>query len=212
MFMAELLGEALQAVAALDVSTYQSTRASLQAASDARQKQFREAEIPPEYRDIFGLESAQTDIKIDDIFKAPNFCHTTRLPAEIRYKGILTNHPPGDMFNFTDTGISQAQADSTPNLSEEFSIVVDAKSRQAWCTEVHLNMDYKDFFYLNQQDGLKKIVLPNDRELAEYGRGQEMKGLVAACYGMCNCFVMMRDMKRYCTEKQFLFLACRSIL
>jgi hypothetical protein len=122
------------------------------------------------------------DIDLDHVFKTPCFCHTAKVPAEIRHKGILTEGPARDMFSY-ESGISQKEADSSPNPSEFMSLVRDDSSRQE-CS-VMLNIDHKDFFYVHQRDGWRKLLLPNDAEIAEYGTGQPLRGLVAVCFQLC---------------------------
>ena len=180
-FLAEALQEAIDDIVNNNPSTYHLLRAELKVNSDTLYEKFKKAELPEEAEQTFN--DGHGDIKMEDVYKSPNFCHTARLPAEIRHKGILTESPPGDMFHYVD-GVSIRDAEKTPNDSDLLRLVRDDGNRQK--CEARLNMDYKDFFYVNQKDGFKKLVLPNDRELEEYGsEGQELKGLVAICLAVC---------------------------
>jgi hypothetical protein len=48
------------------------------------------------------------------------------------------------------------------------------------------NVDHIDYFYVNDQDGWKKLVLPNDAEIKECSRGQELRGLITVCFAYNN--------------------------
>jgi len=75
-------------------------------------------------------------------------------------------------------------ADEMEAEGELMRLVYDSDSRQN--CEVPLQMDYKDFFYVKQQEGWKKLVLPNDAELKEYGTGEPFRGIIATCLLACG--------------------------
>lgn len=134
--------------------------------------------------DLFeSLLKERGDIQLDHILKFPCFCHTARVPAEIRHKGILTGAPPGDLFHY-DEGVLERIGRNDENDSELMWLVQDPTTRQQ-CDAV-LNLDNKDYFIVKGMDGTKKLVLPNDAEVAEYGRGEPPIGLIAMCLSVCD--------------------------
>jgi len=175
----EILGDALKT---LETTTVDLTelRQQLQSDIDVNYEKLKDAQLPQSAEKFMENRS---DINLDDIYKTPNFCHTARLPAEIRHTGILTGSAPGDAFHFQD-GISEQEAQNTPNDSEFMRLVRDDGSRQQ-CNAT-LNIDHKDYFFVTDKDGWKKLVVPNDAELAEYGRGQQLRGLIALCFKVCD--------------------------
>jgi hypothetical protein len=179
LFLVEMIGDALDEISKASAFNYDQVIRELEEEDDANYKQAQNSILPQ------GLSKETMeepgDINLEDVFKTPNFCHTARVPAESRHKGILLEGPPGDLFNYQQ-GVSEAEALS-PNDSELFRLVRDDGSRQK--CEVQLNIDAKDFFYVNDQDGWKKLVLPNDAELKEYSRGQKLRGLIAVCFAVC---------------------------
>jgi len=51
---------------------------------------------------------------------------------------------------------------------------------------VPLNMDYKDHFFLSHADGEKELLLPNSREVQEYGTNEPKKGVIIFCHSGCD--------------------------
>jgi hypothetical protein len=45
-----------------------------------------------------------------------------------------------------------------------------------------------DFFFVKVGDGWKKMVLPNDAEVREYGNGQPLQGIVSLRFTGCGEF------------------------
>lgn len=144
---------------------------------------FIKADLPDLAYSMFEEPTVANEIDLISVFKAPCFCHTAKVPAEIRHKGILTQTEPGNLFNYTE-GISLFEADSQLNNFDYMRLVREDGSRQK-CDEVRLNIDHKDFFYVSEREGWKKLVVPNDAEMAEYGTEQPLRGLVAVCLTQC---------------------------
>lgn len=178
LFLTEIVGDALQFL-----------KDTTKGLEDLRQDLIREENDRynllttsplPSYFD--NLVKQRGDIQLEHILKSPNFCHTARVPAEIRHKGILTGGLPGDLFHY-DEGITEGKA-RDENDSEFMWLVQDPTTRQK--CDITLNVDNKDYFYVKGIDGTKKLILPNDAELAEYGTGQKPVGLIAMCFSVCD--------------------------
>jgi hypothetical protein len=94
----------------------------------------------PEYLTRF-LEPESLDDFVLEIFaKGPNFCHTAKLPAEIRHLGILTESNLTGFFTY-DRGIGQKEADSSVNAYDFMRLVYDEAERSD--CPVTTIMDYK---------------------------------------------------------------------
>ena len=120
--------------------------------------------------------------------KSPNFCHTARLPAEIRHKGILTETNETGFTTYYK-GIGKKEADQNPNDSEFMRLVFDDDERYE--CPVYEYLDFKDFFYVNDKDASsKKLIIPNDAEIQEYSgivsNYKELKGIFAVCLKSCD--------------------------
>ena len=179
LFLTELVGDALQYL--------KETTKSLE---DLREDLFREenerynlltaSPVPSFFED---LVNDRGDLQLEHIFKYPSFCHTARVPAKIRHKGILTGGAPGDLFHY-DEGVPEGKARDLVNDSEFMWLVQDPTTRQK--CDIPLNLDNKDYFYVKGADGIKKLILPNDAEVAEYGTDQKPVGLIAMCLSVCD--------------------------
>lgn len=182
LFLVEVLEDAIKELQSQE-SDPQTLLSSLVDKDDESYKSFFKADLPGLAFSIFGEATVANVIDLETVFKAPCFCHTAKVPAEIRHKGILTQTEPGNLFNYTE-GISVFEADTELNNFDYMRLVREDGSRQK-CDEVKLNIDHKDFFYVSEQEGWKKLVVPNDAERAEYGTGQPLRGLVAVCFTQC---------------------------
>jgi hypothetical protein len=181
LFLVEILGDALNDISSASALNYDQVIRDLEEEDDANYKQAQNSALPPGAEDIM---KDLDGINLEDVYKTPNFCHTARVPAEIRHKGILLEGPPGDVLTYQQ-GISDAEAHQSHNIDSEFNsefmvLVRDDSTRQT-CGAL-VNLDHRDYFYVNDQDGWKKLVLPNDAEIKEYSRGQELRGLIAVCF------------------------------
>jgi hypothetical protein len=122
-------------------------------------------------------------IDLDVIFRRRPFCRTARLPAESRYKGIMTDSDKKGVMTY-DKGVGWQEAVSQVSSSEQMPLVYIENERQV--CELPLNQDYQDFWFIRQQDAWQSITLPNDKELAAYGSGEKLVGLVLVCHVSCS--------------------------
>jgi hypothetical protein len=139
----------------------------------------------PKYFEKFGPGSEETRVINTTLYGIePNFCHTAKLPAEIRHKGILTESSQTG-FLTCDKGMSRHSADDTANDSELMRLVYDEDER--YDCPVATLLDFKDYFYLHQREEWKKLILPNDAELKEYGSPDHvLKGMILMCFKLCD--------------------------
>lgn len=155
----------------------------LKAEEDSEYQELLNSVIPKELKK-FLLPDDVGKVNITLFGKGKSFCHTAKLPAEIRHKGVLTE---SNQTGFTtyDKGMPLREADSSVNDGELMRLVYDESDR--FDCPVTTIMDYKDFFYLHERDQWKKLILPNDSEMREYGSpGQELQGMILMCYKLCD--------------------------
>lgn len=128
-------------------------------------------------------ETGSDGLDLDLVFKGRSVCHTALLPAETRFRGILTE---STQIGFTsyDKGIGRRKADASPNDSDLARLVYDVDARQQ--CPVELNVDYKDYFFVRFEEGRKKIVLPNDTERKIYGGSSPLSGVVGISLATCS--------------------------
>jgi hypothetical protein len=155
-----------------------------------------------------------TDFDLESFFKDQSFCHTAVLPAEIRFKGLLTENltTAGTILDQSyDTGVSWSDITSaeSPNkrtarepapykdpLHEEkdgkMRLIQDDGQRQN-CEE-HLNLDYKDWFHAGSVADWQTLVLPNDLEKRYYNEfdAKNSKGYILACLSRVSLTVLFR--------------------
>jgi len=132
-----------------------------------------------------------TDIPNEVIYKKPNFCHTAKLPSQIRFKGILTevemkeDYKKYDNENF-DKGFSVNEIKYTENDPEKpMPLAFAPEIYQGFCTKHTLQIDHPDFFVANSYP--TKILLPNPSEVAEYGiQPKELQGYITMCTALCG--------------------------
>jgi hypothetical protein len=112
-----------------------------------------------------------------------NYCHTARLPAEIRFKGILSKSP-GKVADSFFQGISMKEVEQSPAENDQMRLVYSEEERQD--CNVTLNVDFHDFFYTSSaEDDGSVLILPNDEELKEYGQNKVVQGVLAICFAQC---------------------------
>lgn len=126
------------------------------------------------------------DVPIDIFYKAPNYCHTARLPAEIRALGILTGDVDPtrlDDRNGADTELNLAYLDEvTP---KQMPLVYDKGQRQA--CRLTVQNDYKDFFFASgKYNDYASVTVPTDSEIGAYGKIPQLKGLIMVCPAACG--------------------------
>jgi hypothetical protein len=124
------------------------------------------------------------DLKKEIIFGKTAMCHTGILPAEIRHLGLLSVTSRKKGFYDFEPAMLRSVADSQENPTDEMRLVMDDNSRQV-CDEI-LEMDYKDYFYLSQKEGKKKLALPNMREKKYYKSTRQLEGIIMLCFGLCS--------------------------
>jgi len=162
LFLVELLHDALQDIQqaelenkdtlTLQVELIEQETADYQRViddSDSELPQYSKSYHPDE---PFGEELRQL------YYKEPNFCHIALLPSEIRYKGILTETEPVDMFNLPD-GPNATQNGDTPYEGDQMRLVGDESTRQTpndvfntISCPVPLNQDHPDFFLVSNRE------------------------------------------------------------
>lgn len=185
-FLVEVMHDALKEISDrnMDPSTLFK---ELKAHEDADHKVFMDAQVPDEpFRKLVDDVSDRAGIDIALLAKGHNYCHTARLPSEIRHKGILTAHTA---FGY-DKGISRKEANNFTDAEGRMRLVRSENDQQEdWqqddCKNVTLKLDYSDYFYANTRDGMKFITLPNDAEKLEYGNDKTLQGLLAICFAAC---------------------------
>lgn len=181
-FLIEVLNDALNELASTADSDPIKLFKKLKAADDVDYAEFVNAPVPENLRKIMpDLKLETMDLNL--LVKGHNFCHTARLPAESRHKGILTESAETGFFTY-DKGVELKEAATTANEGELMRLVYTGEDRQI--CPVRTNMDYKDYFYVNSNDDWKKMILPNDAELNEYGNGQPLQGIIMMCFTLCT--------------------------
>jgi hypothetical protein len=143
------------------------------------------------------------DFNSTHIIGGPNYCHTTKLPAEIRYLGILTETTTQIGSTEYDKGTdvetlvktiynSNDKSNQNRNTSHSMMLSYDKADRQK--CPISTNEDYKDFFYVGANTGWQQLTLPNRFEQNAYNSGilslststtPLLKGYVAMCLTLC---------------------------
>lgn len=129
-------------------------------------------------------------------YTAPNYCHIALLPSEIRYRGILDEHPTPPVFvdrlaavtspadfapalvrnpweaslTLDDDGTAAIRNATSSSSDDEMLLLGDPDTRQTDCP-IPLNVDHQDFFFVPERDGWRHVQLPNRREVDAYGNG-----------------------------------------
>jgi hypothetical protein len=180
LFLTDVLEDALNKLTQSTLKDPLAFLAKLQAEEDAEYAQFFKAELPS----IATGFPVPDDVDRELIFKSPNFCHTGRLPADTRHRGILTESSKVGVETF-DMCVYKSEADRTENPSEFMRLVCDDNTRQD--CPISVGMDYKDYFYVNEKEGWKKLLIPNDAEKAAYGTVKpRLQGVLAICMVGCS--------------------------
>ncbi|CAB9503273.1 expressed unknown protein [Seminavis robusta] len=148
------------------------------------------------------------DISVESFLKEPSFCHSALLPAEIRFKGLLTE-------NFTNVGTIMDQSyedgassgavfqienpsfrsgkepapyeDPRPERNNGLMRLVREDNGRQQCEE-YVNLDYKDYFYVGSVTDWQTLVLPNKSEKNYYKEfdAAKSKGWILACLTRCD--------------------------
>jgi hypothetical protein len=150
----------------------------LRAEEDADFKLFMSSDLPKTSAGLRIPEGVDREL----VFRGPNFCHTARLPAEIRHLGILTESSMVGEDSY-DKGMTIKTASSfTGNGS--MPLAFEPGDRQS-CEEP-LNKDYKDAFFVYSHGGWNQLTLPNDAEMKTYGTGAPLRGIISICFTGCS--------------------------
>jgi hypothetical protein len=146
----------------------------LQAEEDADFRKFTSASLPVQSRGV----RLPSDVDRELFFRGQSFCHTARLPAEIRHLGILTESSKVGEDSY-DKGLNKANV--RLEINGTMPLVYDKGERQGCATPA--NKDYKDYFLLRPSNsaGWSHLTLPNDAEMKAYGTGTPLRGIVALC-------------------------------
>ena len=130
-----------------------------------------------------------------------SFCHIARLPAEIRFRGLLTEN-----FNLTtinsnierrlddgyyedDVLAKEARGipfvNDDPKRKDDFVLV---HVSQEYCPEEPTYLDRKDAFFLSSLHGWRSVILPNDSEAQFYNEfdATKARGWVQICPAGCK--------------------------
>jgi hypothetical protein len=185
LFVVEILDDALKELVSLSDEDPDTLLSQLLVAEDADYAAFeREPVQSSMFQEIYP-PSGQDGFDLELFVKGHNFCHTAKLPAEIRFKGILTESNQTGFYTY-DHGIEVGQAKSTNSTTDLMRLTyTDADRRDRECP-IDTILDFKDYFYVDDREGWKKLVVPNDAALKEYGNGQPLQGLVVLCFAICE--------------------------
>ena len=128
----------------------------------------------------------QHDVTLETLYKSPNYCHTARLAAETRAKGILTGRTDLAQEGTYDQGIELRTA-LPQSTTKEMPLVYDIATRQS--CKIQVQNDFKDFFLVSSRyTDFASLTLPTDSEIAAYGGNPAptLKGVIAVCGAACG--------------------------
>lgn len=151
---------------------------------DKDYEMFLSSTIPLESPSVTGFFNASISSRIDPMvfFRDHVLCRTSLLPAESRYKGYVSEEQPLAHDEY-DKGIARNIIDKLP-ANGKLRIAYDRELRQEWCPTT-LMIDFKDYFYVSQNDGLVSTIFPNNAELEAYSPW-EPKGVLIICFMQCS--------------------------
>jgi len=184
LFLVEVIGDALEAIPA-DPADQIFTLNDLIAQENADHQRLLDSDVPPLSEEWDTPDPDKREIR-RLFYKERNMCHLALLPAQIRYKGILTESTPTSVFDLeNDKGLLLSnKVRKQPNEGDELRLVGDIETRQK--CEVTLNVDHQDYFYIDGSEGWKGLTLPNTAEMGEYRSDREpFRGLIYVCYVGC---------------------------
>ena len=139
-------------------------------------------------------------------FKNFFFCHTAILPAEIRFRGLLTDNldATGSIEEVTyDQGIrfSKIKAEECsdnesrapvpvlhPNSDNVQQMLIGAGDEDYEDCEETTHHDHKDYFYISSVEDWRTLTIPNDAEKEYYTEfnTEQTKGWIILCMGNCE--------------------------
>ncbi|KAL7581676.1 hypothetical protein ACA910_022223 [Epithemia clementina (nom. ined.)] len=130
--------------------------------------------------------NAIPDIANEVVYWSPNFCHTARVPSEIRYQGLLTESQLKGGYHNYDHGLELSQVLTKAN--DQMPLSWDPDLYQLFCKNYEIVIDHEDFFVVNSL-GWSSLLLPNPLEKAYYGDAlgsQPLLGYIAICLAQCG--------------------------
>jgi hypothetical protein len=122
------------------------------------------------------------------LYRRQNYCHTAALPAESRYRGVLTDQldDPPNRSSFDEVGPNcaawPAEAEGLPFDAADDSMRLVCDSRYRKFCDVPISLDHRDYFYVGYREsgavaaaaaggggGWKHVTLPTESERTFYG-------------------------------------------
>lgn len=198
LYLTEILSDALGDIQATKEDDYEDFLTTLMSVQESDLTKLRESAVLSSF--TASLEKAfreTNDTKLlEDLYKSPTYCHTARMPSELRLRGILTDSTPGRVFNTTAYPKGLTQSTARRGTDEELELPAGAMrltqgrprqplSNTTLCTDQRvLPRDTRDFFLVDEGQGWRGVALPTDREVQTFG-AKQLKGLVAICLTPC---------------------------
>mmetsp|Transcript_25472 Transcript_25472/g.70344 ORF Transcript_25472/g.70344 Transcript_25472/m.70344 type:complete len:319 (-) Transcript_25472:162-1118(-) len=175
-FLIEVLDDALSAIGA-----YASDPETLLETLRRQEQQFFSNFFPKNYSTKWPFPMLPTGESIDAIYKRPNYCSIARLPAQIRYAGILTGYSGNYIDSSYDRGTNQTDQ-SVFSAHEEVQLMWTESNYQTHCKKDLLEIDHTDWFLGATKNSSPKMILPTDSEIAAYGNHVEsLVGYIFIC-------------------------------
>lgn len=119
--------------------------------------------------------------------RSKGFCRTSLLPNEARYNGLVTgkyqpsNYLYAGKTDYEDEGFDmKTLPDPEPdNNSTELMLVYNTKGSRSACSEA--NIDFKDLYYVREEDHWVTTTIPNDAEKIYFNVGDNIDGVIMLC-------------------------------
>jgi hypothetical protein len=185
LFIIEMLNDALIELLARSDEDPATLLSQLLSEENVDYASFERAEVPSIFQKLLP-PSGQDGFDMDLLIKRHNFCHTARAPSEIRFKGIIAETNQTGAYP-SDRSIEMDQAKITDSSSDLMRLAYTDGNWHEICS-LETILDYKDYFYADRREGWKKLVVPNNAALQEYGNSQPLQGLVLICFATCDYF------------------------
>ena len=147
-----------------------------------------------------GVKEKMMPIQPHDTFiKHAAFCHTGLLPAEIRYKGFLTENfaETGDVWNQIYekatffSKVREAEGPDKPPFVDTRHpnqiALLSADEEWEQCEDL-IHVDHKDYFYVSSYEGWRGLTLPNQASKNYYTEynAQSSNGWILVCPTRCK--------------------------
>lgn len=158
--------------------------------------------IPPSIQKIrMPVEMTQNLV---GLLKDPAYCHTSILPAETRFLGLLTNseitgsiqdqeYEKGVSLSLIESpqkpgdsgGKPHAYQDERLEYKNQLLLALNPNEREKCAEPTHL--DFKDFYQISSFEGWKSLLLPNQAEAKYYTEydATQVKGNILVCLLKC---------------------------